>query len=258
MKKNVKRIFAFLLVLMQLVLLCGCDALDEMRQNQAFLNEDGDILWNGSIYKKLPACAYLAPLYGRDTVVYVTEDDVPVLLSSMFSKHRYYPSDDRRFLREYGYSEEVYYCEVSIYDAICARIQAPFEPDIVCYSYDVYQEDSYEYETRYYTLTQEQVDAIKLVVQNTAPTTMQDGMYLDSQWTVYLEECSQDMVFRRSTMEISCAGSTYYLHLHTDNGQLLFTVPEGCNAIFGEIVKEYVDAEYYYYADEEALEDVNI
>lgn len=258
MKKNYKRIFALLLVLTQLVLLCGCDALDEMRQNQAFLNEDGDILWNGSTYKKLPACAYLAPLCDYDTIVNVTEEDVPVLLSSMFSQFYYYPSEDGRFLSARSHNtDEVYYCESSVYDAICARIQAPFEPDIVCYSYDVYQEDSYEYETKYYTLTQEQVDAIKLVVQNTTPTTMQDGMYLDSQWSIALEECSQDMVFRRSNMEISYAGSTYYLHLNTDDEQLLFTVPEGCNAIFGEIVKEYLDAESYYY-DEELIEDLEI
>lgn len=251
MKKNAKRIFALLLVLMQLVLLCGCNALDEMRQNQAFLNEDGDILWNGGIYKVLPASEYFAPECDYNTIVNVTEKDVPVLLSSMFSKSRYYPSDDGRFLEAHDYIEKGYYCEASIYDAISARIQKPFVPEIVCYSYDVYQEDAYDYETKYYTLTQEQVDAIKLVVKNTVPTTMQDGMYLDSQWQLRLEECSKDMLFRRSTMEISYAGSTYYLHLNTDNGQLLFTVPEGCNAVFGEIVKAFVDAEFSFYVDED-------
>lgn len=235
MKTNIKRIFALLLTVLLLCSLSGCKALEEMRQNQAFYAENGDILWNGNTYKKLPACEELQPEFDGETSVYVTESDVPVLLSEMVFLASYSPSNDGRFLMEDYHAEDIFYCEASIYEDVCARIRAPFEPEIVCYRYDVPRKETYEWDTALYTLTAEQVSVITTVVENTEPTVMQDGMTLDCLWTVYLEECSQDLIFRRNTMNISYTGNTYYLHLYTDQGELLFSVPSGCNAQFDEI-----------------------
>lgn len=257
MKKNFRRIFVLFLAAMLIFVLCGCDALDEMRQNQAYFDADGNILWNGSVYKKLPACEHLFPLIDYNTSVFVTEAGVPVLLSGILSLSDCSPSYDGSLLEEYDFGENVYYCEASAYEQLRDRILAPFTPDIICYSYDVYDEDTYEFETKYYTLTQEQVAAVANVVENTEPTVMQEGMYLDCDWSVYLDECSEDMLLRRNTMDISYAGSTYYVHQYTDNGMLLYAVPEDCNAIFGEIVKAYLEAESAY-MDEVIIEDLDI
>lgn len=253
--KKVKRISALLLAALLIFVLCGCDALDEMRHNQAFFDTDGNILWNGSVYRKLPACDYFVPQTNYETTVSVTEDDVPVLLSDMLSLSSYYPSDDGMFLRECD--SEVYYCEESVFEKIQNQILAPFVPDILCYSYDVFDEDFYDFETKYYTLTQEQAAAVAYVVENTEPTTMQEGMYLDNDWLVYLYACSQDMLFQNNTMDISVCGSTYYVHQYTDNGTLLFTVPEDYNAVFAEIVAVYLENEGAY-LDQEYMEELDI
>lgn len=255
MKNHFRRIFVLFLAAVLIFLLCGCDALDEMRHNQAYYDADGNILWNGSVYKKLPVCEYLVPPTDYETTVYVTEADVPVLLSGMLCLSEYYPSNDSVFLQDDNY--EGYYCEESAFEQVRDRILAPFLPEIICYSYDVYEDGSFDFETKDYTLTQEQVDALTYVVENTEPTVMQEGMYLDCEWSVYLYACSQDMVFRNNTMDISGSGNTYYVHQYTDDGMLLFTVPEDYNTIFGQIVQAYLEAESAY-LDEVFIEDEDI
>lgn len=242
MKKNIKRILVLLLVAIQIFLLCGCSALEEMREMQGFLNEDGTVTWQGNIYKELPRCDYLNTMFLYETPIYVTEPDVPVLLSMMFSSWNGYASENKQILTSFNI-KETNYCIESEYEGICQRIQEPFEPEIVCYYYNVYNEETEEFEEASYTLTQEQLDAINLITETEEPTVLADGMYLETWDSIYLLECSADMLFMRDSMEISVStsGSTYYLRLYTDEGDVLFTVPEGCKSIFDDIFKAYID-----------------
>ena len=246
MKKNLKRILVFVLAVMMLFSLCGCMALDEMRQAQAFYDESGSILWNGSTYKMLPACDYFTPECTYETWIYVTEADVPVLLSSLFNQEELVVCTDEAILSSY-YTNS-YYCREDLYDSVSTRIQQGFTPDVVCYSYSAYDEETDEYTTEYYTLTQEQIDVIELIISTEEPMTMGDGWYLDYAWSVYLEECSEDMLFRRNSLDISVSGDTYYLFLYTDQGELVYAVPDGCNAIFDEIVSAYKQSDDFYYS----------
>lgn len=242
MKKNLKRLFVLLLTFGMLCVFTGCSALDEMRKTQAFLNEDGTITWQGNTYKELPKSEYLNPASMDTDSVLVTAPDVPVLLSPMFSIWSGYASEDKQILTSF-YMDEVHYCIDSAYDELCARIKAPFAPEVICYNYSAYNEETHEFENKFYNLTQEQIDAITLITETVTPTQLTDGMYLDTWHSVYLMECSKDMLFTRETMEISLSANeeTYYLHLFTDDGEVLFTVPEGCKATFDDIFKAYMD-----------------
>lgn len=249
-----KRALTLLLALSTLFLLCGCAALEQMRQEQAFIDQEtGYITWNGATYQALSHNEYFTIESESNRYVYATEPDVPVLLSQGFAERTLIRSDDDQIL--WDYRNSVYYCESSAYEEMNARIKAPFQPEIVCYSYSVYNEETYDYDTLYYTLTQEQVEAIELVVQNTEPTVLGDGMFLEEEYCISLQECSEDMLFRRGCADISVNGSTYYLHLYTNDGTVLFIVPEGCKAVFDEIVKAYITANdpYFYKTQEEDL-----
>lgn len=248
MKKNLKRFSVLLLTLSLLFALCGCDALDEMRQRQAFVNEDGTITWQGNIYKELPYSEFLNPDTSYENRVYATKPDVPVLLADMNHERSFEATEDKKVLSGYYGGEEYCYCLESIYDELCARINAPFEPEVVCYDYSVYNEETNEMDMKYYTLTQEQVDAIRLIVETEEPTVLADGMYMDTMNHIWLDECSADRLFSRRTMQISlsASGNTYYLTLYTDDGEVLFTVPSGCNDIFGDIYKAYNEANFIF------------
>lgn len=237
--KNAKRIFVLLLAFSMFFVLCGCDALDEMRDLHAFVQDEHTIIWQGNVYKELPYDEFLRPETSLDQVV-VTQPDVPVLLDYMFCEKILYPSEDKQFL-ESSYGEIRYYCIETIYDELCDRIWRPFSPEMVCYDYSWYNEETGEYETDTYTLTQEQIDALALIVEQEQPTELSDGMYLSTRNTIYLEECTADRIFRRDTMKLSVSanGKTYYLTVYTDYEEILFTVPAGCNAMMEEIYAAY-------------------
>ncbi len=84
MKNMLKKITAAVLIAAALLSLSSCaSTLDEMRDMHALINEDGTkITLNGEEYILLDA-EYL-PIYyeGWDNVIYVTDEDVPLLLSS--------------------------------------------------------------------------------------------------------------------------------------------------------------------------------
>lgn len=246
MKKNLKRGLVLALILLQLLTLCGCNQLDQMRQQQVFCDENGDIGWKGSSYRKLPDCDYFQPELDYDTMLWVTDPDVPVLLSPFMAQYWIYPSSDGSVL--YDTYESAYFCREEMYEDICSRMQS-FEPELVCYCYDVYDEQTNEYKTEYYTLTQDQLAAIELVTQTVEPMVMGDGWYLDYEWCIWLEECSQDMLFRRNNLDIAVSANSYYLLLYTDTQTLAFAVPEGCRATFDEIVSAYENAYWQYGED---------
>lgn len=238
MKGICKRLLALVLILVQLPLLFGCAALDRMRANHAFIDEATHYIhWDGKVYRPLSYGKYLTVEPRERVYVYATAPDVPVLLSDTFYDKMLLPTDDHLILRDI--QNGVFYCEESSYDAIWERIKAPFVPDTVCYSYQTYDKQTHEFGTAYYHLTDEQIQAIELVASQTEPTVLTQGMYMRYDWTVTLEECSEDMLFRKASCRISQSENTYYLRVITDSGEVLFTVPSGCNAIFREITKAY-------------------
>lgn len=251
MKKHLKRGFVLLLIVVQLFCLCGCRALEEMRQNQVSANEDGSITWKGTVYKALPRCEHLWIETGYDAV-YVTEPDVPVLLSPIFTEKELYVSVEGDFLVEEqeAWEDWIYYCPASQYDALCKRITEPFVTDKICYTYDVYDDD-YEYHTEYYTLTEKQIAAITHVLQEIEPTAMQAEWLPGYEWSVQLMECSEDMLLRRESLEIAVNGSSYCIFAYTDTEVLVYTVPSTLASVFEQITAAYLDAYETFLGDEE-------
>lgn len=247
MKKIFKRTALLLLVISLLAGLCGCTALDEMRKSQAFLQDDGTILWNGETYKKLPYNEYLSPEIDYEQGVWVTMPDVPLLLMMTESFMTANPSTDGKFLEyEDNYYFYNYYCRASDYDAMCQRLQEEFVPEKVCYYYYTMDEETWEYEELVYTLTQEQEDALSLVMTTVEPVSDIKPAYQDN---LSLYDCSADMLMQRYTAELLITGAQYYLMVETEAESLVFSVPEGCNAVFDDIV----DAYYSTLASEEDL-----
>ena len=79
--------------------LCGCTAIDKMRESQAFLQADGTILWQGNTYIPVPGGA--SPQIGSESMIYVTAPDVPVLLSVIMAEKMCMASQDGRLLWDF-------------------------------------------------------------------------------------------------------------------------------------------------------------
>ncbi len=76
-----KKIKSIVLIIVMCLMLCSCDAIDEMKNCHALDYGDGTIKLNNHIYKRLDLDfdGYIVYNPGRD--IWITEPDVPVLLS---------------------------------------------------------------------------------------------------------------------------------------------------------------------------------
>ena len=238
-----KKFVVLLVVIGMLFCLSGCSGLEELRKQQAFVGENGEILWNGNVYKALPGNEYMYVEFDNEGAVYLTAPDVPVLLSVICMEQFLMPSEDGVLLSEI--EPGTYYCREDRYEDILSRMQEEFVPDVVCYSYKEYPE------TEYYTLTKEQVETIDLVLQNTEPTVLGDGMYMEWDYFVDLQAYSADRLFCRDSTDISDSGTTYYLHQYTDEQEQVFTVPEAYSQVFAEITRAYIEEMAAYEAEME-------
>lgn len=242
MKKIMKRALVLLLAATLLCGLCGCTAIDEMRDNQAFFDDAGNIALGGKVYKLLPLCEYLSPQMDDSRQIYLTDSDVPVLLSGLYAKQNLYISKDRSIL----VCGNEYYCIAEQYDTLCRRIQDGFEPEAACYYYYAYNEQTWEYEETYYTLSQEQEEAIELVVTTVEPVSYnKTGISPEYDYFLDIYECSEDMLFQSCSTQILVKGDRYFVLLYTPEDQLTFAVPDGCNEIFSKIVSAYENAMGY-------------
>ena len=135
MKKYRKLVAVLCLVCLLLPLLCGCNALDKMREKQAFFDAEGNILWNGKVYKKLPSGEDFCPEWDGGQIC-VTEEDVPVLLSNVCADSFYDIYEDGLFLEYQGFyeitGEEHFYCREDRYEEFAKKLQEGFAVDVVC------------------------------------------------------------------------------------------------------------------------------
>lgn len=100
--------------MLSVLLLCsvftGCDELDRMKNAHAVKKENGNILLNGNEYKYVPLASRTS-LFNFDLVasseIYVTEPDVPVLLSESCYEHYGDVSEDGKYLYIYKAVEQV-------------------------------------------------------------------------------------------------------------------------------------------------------
>ena len=91
MKKLIKTFAVSAIALSFCLVFAGCNMIDEMRANQAKINEDKNaVVFQGKTFYKLPDGI---PYYFNDThsnIINVTDYDVPVLLSEDFCYTGYY------------------------------------------------------------------------------------------------------------------------------------------------------------------------
>ena len=230
-----KKFLALFLALTMVFLLCGCNALDQLRDQRAEY-DGGKILYKGVTYQLLPDCDQLQPKLSPKRIYAVTPD-VPLLLIASKSHEYLYLSEDGNFLAT-DYGKHIVYCREDMHQQLSQTIKDGWEYTRVYYNYDVFDED-YNYEERTYELTQEQIEALEFLTNNVEPQTLGQGMSLTRDWYIFLYQCSEDGLFSRRSGQIAGAGSAYYLILDDTDGQVAFQVPEGMVSIFDDITEAY-------------------
>ena len=282
MKKNIK--FSVLIIALLMLCLCltGCSELDIMREQQAFWTEKGSvdsITYNGIEYKILPGNNHPIPMGYKHNPIFVTDPDVPVLLSNEFSTYMNL-SDDGNFLTCYvsmtpehdvitmystmysalsnSYTSyeggDATYCKADIYDEVVAKINEGIEYTSYCYQYWIYDEKTEGDKCYYYYLTDEEADAVNKVAKEVKPVFDSEIPY-ETLWLAQLEKISEDNYFVKASFELyyNDYDDTYYLvsfspSLETHSH---YEVPKKMNDIFDKISEKAIDVNNYYFEDTE-------
>lgn len=250
--KKILKISALILALMMMCLyLTGCDELDQMREGQAvWTTKDStdSITYKGTYYKKLDIDNTPNPLYNQNisNTVYVTDSDVPVLLSNRFGEY-FNISEDESFITGwlYGYMfEEVLYCRADIYDSVMSKINEGVE--YTKYGFGYYQWDDEELTDiwTYTYLTTEEINAVNKVLEDVEPVSDSNVAYNEI-YILSLDKVSEDNYFGRSAFELYVDGTgTYYLVQYSETLDMYthYEVPKELSPIFVKLE----NTAYYY------------
>lgn len=241
--KKTKKLLILAIVCVLLLSFTGCGYLDNLRSTQAHYQADGTLVWNGEVYKALPDNPYLWPQIDYYTNVYATAEDVPVLLSRTFFLCPSNVSVDRNFL-----IADVTYCRESLYEELSARLNAPFLPDTVCYTYsDIDFETGAVYD-RYHILTQDQWDTLEHILETATPVENNEYWWTKNYWAVTLNLSSSDMLLQKNYLDVCIAEDGYYLHVYGVDA-LIYQVPDEHASTMDAIVAAYKNSIDYYGID---------
>ncbi len=273
--KNKKKFLVLVLALTMMCLcLTGCDELDTMREQHAFFVEEDNadaITYNGETYLRIDKTGNLPdPLYNSNdfSSVYVTNPDVPVLLSTAFGEWLDI-SADGNFLYGYLYTptkteyDNVYqsaieclYVKDELYDTVTAKIEEGIEYPLYGYSYYVYEdEDDFEGTLHYYYLNSDEIDAINKVVEEVKPVDGDEKIY-DYYYVLAFDKVSDDKLFGMYSYELYYSDyDGYYLNYYSESlgTNSTYKVPESLTEIFDDITSHcngnaygdpYVDVYY--------------
>ena len=239
--KKYKRWIAILLASLLSLSLCGCQRLDDMRAEHGVWQEDGSVLWNGNVYRKLENTLSLEKfdfVYGRITI-YVTEADVPVLLSNVFGTMMDVCADGT-LLEYYDYrlleGKRQLYCREDVYDEMVKTLADGVQLDTYYYYYYDYNRE----ESLQYYLTEEQTNTIHRILTTVTPVPIKefDGAIADE---VHLYICDDSHRFEQDTDTWLCITESCYCIKTYDE---IYAIPMKYNGIFTEIWKAYNEGIY--------------
>ncbi len=243
--KKMKRLLALSVAL---ILVCfsatGCNAINEMRARHGYYTETGSIMLGETEYRLLPNNEYFSPIRDNDDEIYVTDKDVPVLLSAMLGVG-FDSYNDGLILSSGIYGEDRNYCRADKYEEIAAQMAGEFNPTGYCYTYSAFVTKTETYEERAYLLTEEQKNAVRRILATVEGVERAENAEYTYDHRISLEVCTDNMLLRDWRYDIEVNNGTYYLienDLYAANG-IEYKLPSEYNTFFEEIMAAKVDAE---------------
>ncbi|MBR5539979.1 MAG: hypothetical protein IKU56_01190 [Clostridia bacterium] len=260
MKKSVRILSSVVLVCLLCTMLSGCQALEDARAAQGFWVDEGQRFRLGdSEYIRLPESEALELLYVEydDEVsdIYVTTEDVPVLLASGYGV-AFTPSSNGRLCVPASEYEDRWsemstgiFCRSEYYQTLVQQLGKGFEPVGYCCVYWEWDDELYTYKERLYRLTAEQTAAMDVMLESER-TYLPDMAEPSYDYSIDLNFCSEDMMLQKFAVELCCADNSYFLLGEDFDQEWVIQVPmqyaEIANALLKPVREDYESYEYDY------------
>ena len=227
MKKYIKIISLTLCIFTLCTLLCSCDNIDKMREKHGIKQEDGTILFQGKIYEKISHYVdiNIDAIGGYVDHAYITENDVPVLLSQQLGD-LWLVTSDKGLIR----SDNEIYVVKEKKEQVEKDIKMVRKGDYSIFFMNVYDNFNEEFAT---ICTTEQVNMIKEVVseENLIP-------YIESYGIKVNIYCSTESgYFKNHYGYLACLPNGKYGVYREPNGELgnLYLIPDKYQKTFEKL-----------------------
>ena len=241
MKKSF-RLLSLLVVFAICCTLSGCGMLDDLRKTRATMTADGTIkFYDGTEYLPLPECESLQPIFNEYKMVYLVEEDLPLLLT-IFSENVYTMSDNGVFLEFYTEDSSIYYCRSDYYDKVLDSINNGITDGVYVYWYYDYEEEIFGT----YTLTDAQADTIDEICATQTPEVLPEAAMVDYDYLVDLMICPEDKLFMTDTLDLCLLNDKYFIVVFDEESTALYSVPESLFDTFDEIFEAHIESESHW------------
>lgn len=242
--KMMKRIIAAVLLCIVALSFAGCANLDDMKARHAIWKDEAQttLELGGETYKRLPYNSYFEIWTYAEYNVFITTQEVPVLLAEQFGA-RMQCSKDYTLLESEWYENDhpVYYCRADLYEDIVKQMAEGVSLDLMMYDFWSFKSG----EDLSYTLTAEQKEAVETVLKN-QPTSLGANGY-NEDYSVWLYRSSKNYLFRELIGTISVLNGEYRIIINNNNEDVCYSVPQELKAVFDEITKAYQVVFHTYY-----------
>ncbi len=214
----------------------GCTQLDDMRSRHALLQENGDISWQGVVYKELPASHYLNPYIDSGSAsLCLTEADVPVLLSESSALAYLVPCEDGTFLKLAG-TQQYYYCREDLYDQVMEELNTPYVPEVMFLTRSVYNKDTDTTQLQKHVLSQEQFAVIERIVTYFPPTPMYNAtLESENDPSFQLMKATKSLLRQLPYATVYAKENGYFLLITENGSRCLFQVPKAYESYFSDL-----------------------
>ncbi len=246
--KKIKRILAALILCVLAFSLAGCAELDEMKARHAvWLEKNETIQLNGATYRRLEPSAMLEVWDAKD-VVFVTNEDVPVLLSKQYG--------ERMSIGESGILLESYewvgdcpaiYCHTDHYESV--KNQIVYGPTLSEVLYNYWDDEGNNME---YRLSPQEIAAVEAILAGAPSLSGVERYHLDESFSFNLERSSADGLFRTTLCEVLVDEQKIRLVKDIDYDGLVevYDIPAEQFALFEKIIEKFAAMHWtgYYFS----------
>lgn len=255
--KTISKILVILaLVATMCLCLCGCDELDEMKaQHATWTNENNrdSITYNDDQYKLIPSNLThnlkTSPTGIKLDPVYVTEPDVPVLLSQDECT-ALCTNKDKTLI--FGNDDDIdqtfmLYCRSDIYDEVLEKIESGIKYDGYGFSYQILDEEDGGFTEDFYTFDSYQNDVIN-EIESTCKKNHFDKLYEPGVYVTTLTRISDNKLFYSNYRDVyyyNETGKYYLIENNIDKGtSSVIEIPKEYNDTFDEIKELTINVDF--------------
>lgn len=239
MKRTLKISVAIFLVISVCFSFSACNFIDSQRELQVF-EKDGKLICNGQTYVELPAEAIAELNVDIRDFVFITDDDVPLLMMYFYGNAAF-TDKDRKIIAQLGDDSESVYCREDLYQTILDGAEnAVYDKYVV----DLFFEDEELEIPGNFSLTESQIEAIESTVKNSSPLDI-DPYELSAETYLTVYKMTEDELFSLYVCDIYATATSYYI---IDVDGTVYPVSEEYETEISSITAKY-DSFYEQYFD---------